>query len=176
MAAPSAMSKPAFKLPSPETGTTYWILVEAEPLAGAAPYAGAVLFMDGDDMFDAAVDAYRKSRKAKRLPPLLIVGVGFKPGADDLAASPAIPLLERLVDRRARLAYLDDFAVDIPLRAGTIERMAPEDFDSRRFDAVVIVAGARSVALESLCQASALVLDAGGARIMDGDAGRLLRL
>ncbi len=107
---------------------------------------------------------------------VLIVGVGFKPGADDLAASPAIPLLERLVDRRARLAYLDDFAADIPLRAGTIERIAPVDFASRRFDAVVIVSGTRSVALESLYQASALVLDADGARIMDGDAGRLLRL
>lgn len=71
------MPKPVFKLPSPETGTDYWVFVDAEPLVGATSYAGAVLFMDGDDMFAAAADAYRKDRKAKKLPPLLIVGVGY---------------------------------------------------------------------------------------------------
>lgn len=107
---------------------------------------------------------------------VLIVGVGFKPGADDLAASPAIPLMERLLDRQTRLAYLDDVAADVLLRGGSIERIAAGDLTTRRFDAVVIVSGARSVDFESLYQASALVLDAGGARIMVGDAGRLLRL
>jgi predicted alpha/beta superfamily hydrolase len=74
---PTAMSKPAFKLPSPETGTDYWIFVEAETLPAGAAYAGAVLFMDGDDMFAAAAEACRKQRKAKALPPLLAVGVGY---------------------------------------------------------------------------------------------------
>lgn len=78
MTVPVVMSKPAFKLPSPETNTEYWIYVEAEPLTNAgASYAGAMLFMDGDDMFAAARDAYHKQRTAKKLPPLLIVGVGY---------------------------------------------------------------------------------------------------
>lgn len=72
------MRKPAFTLHSPETDTDYWIFVEAEKVAAApASYAGAVLFMDGDDMFAAAAAAYRQQRAAHTLPPLLIVGVGY---------------------------------------------------------------------------------------------------
>lgn len=45
----------------------------------------AVLFMDGDDQFDAAVKAYHRERKAGKVPELLLVGVGYdasytKPG------------------------------------------------------------------------------------------------
>jgi predicted alpha/beta superfamily hydrolase len=65
--------KPAFKLPSPETGTDYWIFVEAPTVPGPWP---AVAFMDGDDMFAAAVAAYR-SLPAGIIPPLLLVGVGY---------------------------------------------------------------------------------------------------
>ncbi len=63
--------KPAFKLPSTETGTEYWIHV-AEPDA-PGPWT-AVVVLDGDDMFKPAVDA---RAKAGVLPPLLIVGVGY---------------------------------------------------------------------------------------------------
>lgn len=66
--------QPAFKLPSPETGTDYWIYVEAPAEPGPWP---AVAFMDGDDQFTFAVAAYRELRAAGRVPPLLLVGVGY---------------------------------------------------------------------------------------------------
>jgi len=65
--------QPAFKLPSPETGTEYWIYV-ARP-RGRGPWQ-TVLFLDGDDQFASAVKAYRGRRKGS-LPPLLLVGVGY---------------------------------------------------------------------------------------------------
>ncbi|HET7535273.1 MAG TPA: alpha/beta hydrolase-fold protein [Candidatus Didemnitutus sp.] len=75
------MRKPAFTLQSSETATDYWIFVEEEKTSPRPPsYAGAVLFMDGDDMFAAAAAAYRKQRAANAVPPLLIVGVGYGGG------------------------------------------------------------------------------------------------
>lgn len=65
------MKKPAFTLPSPETGTVYWIYVEEPKTPG--PWV-AVAVLDGDDMFAPAVAAYKNSGAA---PPLLIVGVGY---------------------------------------------------------------------------------------------------
>ncbi len=69
--------RPAFKLESPETGTKYWIFVSA-PEAKRAPGPWPVmLFMDGDNQFKPAVEAYRVLHKAKQVPPLLLVGVGY---------------------------------------------------------------------------------------------------
>lgn len=67
--------KPAFELSSPETGTTYWIYVEA-PASEPGPWL-PMLFTDGDDQFATAAAAYRASRKAGEIPPLLLVGVGY---------------------------------------------------------------------------------------------------
>lgn len=67
-----------FFLPSPQTGTTYHI--HLAPLDGRdSPDAPrpAVLFLDGDDQFAAATEAYRSGRAAGELPPLLLAGVGY---------------------------------------------------------------------------------------------------
>ena len=69
----SDLKKPAFTLASPETGTDYWIYAEAP--AGPGPWP-TIAFMDGDDMFAAAVAAYR-ALPAGTVPPLLLVGVGY---------------------------------------------------------------------------------------------------
>jgi predicted alpha/beta superfamily hydrolase len=69
--------KPAFKLDSPETGTNYWIFVFSPDARRAPGPWPVVLFMDGDNQFEPAVAAYRALRKAKRIPPLLLVGVGY---------------------------------------------------------------------------------------------------
>ena len=77
--------RPAFSLPSPETGTDYAIYVVA-PRAAASPGPWpVVIFLDGDDQFSFAVATYRQLRKAREIPPLLLVGVGYgasytKPG------------------------------------------------------------------------------------------------
>jgi predicted alpha/beta superfamily hydrolase len=64
-----------FTLPSPETGTTYSIYVEA-PRPKGKPLP-VVLFLDGDNQFRAAVTAYRALRRRNAVEPLLLVGVGY---------------------------------------------------------------------------------------------------
>ena len=69
--------KPTFKLTSPETGTEYWIFVAAPDAAQTPGPWPAVLCLDGDDQFEAAVEAYQSLRKGGKVPPLLLVGVGY---------------------------------------------------------------------------------------------------
>jgi uncharacterized protein len=71
--------QPTFHLQSPETGTDYHLYVEAPDVNTATtdlPLT-AVLFMDGDDQFRFAVDAYHELVTTSSLPPLLLVGVGY---------------------------------------------------------------------------------------------------
>lgn len=67
------MSAP-FRLTSSETGTTYHIQAHASGTRKPLP---AILFMDGDDQFEAAVTAYRARRATGAVPDLLLIGVGY---------------------------------------------------------------------------------------------------
>jgi len=73
-------AKPAFVSHSRETGSDYTIYVEPP---GGSPYRdplAAVLVMDGDFLFDAAVQAGRSLVDAGRIPPVAIIGVGYGAG------------------------------------------------------------------------------------------------
>jgi uncharacterized protein len=72
--------KPAFTLPSSETTTEYVIYIDAPTGADAAEPCPAVIFMDGDDQFSAALAAYKSARKSHGIRPLLLVGVGYGAG------------------------------------------------------------------------------------------------
>lgn len=79
-----------FSLTDPATGTEYRLYVHPDSHARGHTGAGkasvpAVLFMDGDDQFSAALKAYKKARAAGEVAELLLVGVGYgasytKPG------------------------------------------------------------------------------------------------
>lgn len=72
-----ATMKPTFTLHSPETGTDYLLYVATpDETLSPGPWP-TVLFMDGDDQFLEGVAAYRSQRKAGKVPPLLLVGVGY---------------------------------------------------------------------------------------------------
>ena len=65
---------PAFRLQSAAPTAEYWIYEEVPEEAGPWP---AILFMDGDDQFRFVIAAYRAGRAAHRVPPLLLIGVGY---------------------------------------------------------------------------------------------------
>lgn len=72
---PSA--EPACRLRSPALATDYWIYEEApDPGDGPGPWP-AVVFMDGDDQFRFAREAYHRLRRGGTVPPLVLVGVGY---------------------------------------------------------------------------------------------------
>lgn len=69
--------KPTRTLHSPQTGTDYLLYIDAPDATLAPGPWPAVLFMDGDDQFADGVAAYRGLRQAGKVPPLLLVGVGY---------------------------------------------------------------------------------------------------
>jgi predicted alpha/beta superfamily hydrolase len=73
-------AKPAFISHSRETGTNYTIYVDAPGAGAVNGPMPAVLLMDGDFLFDAAVQASRSLQAAGRIPPLVVVGVGYGAG------------------------------------------------------------------------------------------------
>lgn len=76
-------AKPAFVSRSPQTGTDYMIYVDApDPASRGAPMP-LVLVMDGDYLFDAAVEASRALTAAGTIEPTAVVGVGYGAGFGD---------------------------------------------------------------------------------------------
>jgi predicted alpha/beta superfamily hydrolase len=74
---PADPPSPGFRLGSPQTGTDYYIgVVAPDPAREPGPWP-AVAFLDGDDQFRFAVEAYRALRKEDAVRPLLLVGVGY---------------------------------------------------------------------------------------------------
>lgn len=76
------MPSPTIFIADPVSGTNYAVYIAGDP--GLKPVC-AVFFLDGDDQFAAAMEAYCSGRNAGRLPCLLLVGVGYgasytKPG------------------------------------------------------------------------------------------------
>lgn len=71
-------AKPAFVSHSAETGTDYAIYIDA-PGNAPGPW-DAVLLMDGDYFFDAAVEAARSLRAEGIIPHAAIIGVGYGVG------------------------------------------------------------------------------------------------
>jgi predicted alpha/beta superfamily hydrolase len=71
-------SPATLELLSQITGTTYNLHLSSDrPAAADKSAAPLVLVMDGDDQFKFAAAAYEKLRAAQRVPPLLLVGLGY---------------------------------------------------------------------------------------------------
>jgi predicted alpha/beta superfamily hydrolase len=73
-------AEPAFQSHSPETGTDYTIYIDAPAEATSGAPHPAVLVMDGDFFFDAVVHESRVLSAAGRIPPAVVVGVGYGVG------------------------------------------------------------------------------------------------
>jgi predicted alpha/beta superfamily hydrolase len=77
--------EPAFKLTAQEISTEYWIYVVAPDVATEPGPWPAMVFLDGDDLFEPALAGYQQARARNETPPLLMVGIGYgasfgKPG------------------------------------------------------------------------------------------------
>jgi predicted alpha/beta superfamily hydrolase len=73
-------AKPAFLSHSPETGTDYTIYIDAPAKSASGAPRPAVLVMDGDYFFDTVVQESRILSDAGRIPPTIVVGVGYGVG------------------------------------------------------------------------------------------------
>lgn len=68
---------------------------------------------------------------------VLIVGVAYKPGVMDIRESPALEVMQRLMNAGVRLAYVDPLVPEARLADGTVVRSSCDAAD-RRYDLVVL--------------------------------------
>jgi ferri-bacillibactin esterase len=68
------MARTTFKFPATDLGTEYHVTLENRPSDELAPL---VLVLDGDDQFEAAVEAARESADAKKTPTPALAAIGY---------------------------------------------------------------------------------------------------
>lgn len=96
---------------------------------------------------------------------VLILGIAYKPGVDDMRESPSITIMERLRDWGAELGYSDPFVPVFPkLRRHhfnlTSIPLNPETISE--FDAVLLLTHHREFDYDMILEHSALIVDARG--------------
>jgi nucleotide sugar dehydrogenase len=99
---------------------------------------------------------------------VLLVGVGFKPGSPDLTETPAVPIARLLRTAGATPAYLDEQVPSFVVDGLPLPRLRPGQLPGAGLVAVLVVAGDRTVPVETLRASDACLLDAGGGSIMQG--------
>ncbi len=89
---------------------------------------------------------------------ILIVGVSYKPDIDDVRESPALDVIELLLQRGANVSYVDTF-VSVVEHGGSRLESLPREVDVSGFDAAVIVTHHSNFDYQRLVETCPLVFD-----------------
>jgi len=100
--------------------------------------------------------------------PVLLVGVGFKPGSPDTTMTPAQGVVRRIRERGGRPSYLDSQVPQFEVDGVPVTRIESEWLEPHAFVAGIVLAGDAGVDPERLSSAVRVLLDAGGGRVMRG--------
>jgi UDP-N-acetyl-D-glucosamine dehydrogenase len=113
-----------------------------------------------------------KALKGSRV---LVVGVTYKSGVEDMRGSSALAVMERLARKGTALSFYDPYVGSVPL-AGRRLVSLPLDADSiSHHDLVAILTAHADIDYPSLVKAAQLVFDARGVTV-EIDAPNVVRL
>jgi UDP-N-acetyl-D-glucosamine dehydrogenase len=105
---------------------------------------------------------------------ILLIGVAYKPGVNDLRESPSMAVLQKLRAKGARVEYHDPYVTELELEDPIASRPLAEDL-IRDQDCVVILTAHPGIDYRRLVRLAPLVFDARG--VTSGiDAPNLVRL
>ena len=106
-----------------------------------------------------AVDALNDSGKALKGARVVILGVAYKKNIDDLRESPALDIMNRLMDKGAQLSFADPYinTLDLGERSFTAVEAAPDLL--RMADLVIIVTDHDSFDYDMIVANAPLILD-----------------
>lgn len=103
-------------------------------------------------------DELNDREKAVKGSKILIVGVSYKPDIDDLRESPALDVMDLLVQRGADISYVDPFVAKVE-HAGLRLESQPPDVDASKYDASLIITHHGSFDYQRLVETCPLVFD-----------------
>lgn len=104
----------------------------------------------------SAMNEMGKCLKGSRI---LVVGVAYKRDVGDLRESPAIPIIELLRERKARVDYADPYIPTFALMETTLTAVPLDDEHLRSADCVVIVTDHRAFDYVSIARTASLIVD-----------------
>lgn len=104
-------------------------------------------------------DALNRSRKAVRGSRILVLGVAYKAETDDVRESPALDVMELLIERGAEIAYHDPLvaSIDVPAR---LESVPLTEQALRETDCAVIVTAHSGIDYGLVARSAPAVVDA----------------
>ena len=127
----------------------------------------------GGDFFDAVpngADAYMMrhiihdwdDEKSLKGASILVVGVAYKPDVDDIRETPAVFIIEDLIERGACVSYHDPYVQDFPKMRGHDVNLSSVPLDSNTlggYDAVIIVTDHSNIDWDVIALNASLVID-----------------
>jgi UDP-N-acetyl-D-glucosamine dehydrogenase len=108
---------------------------------------------------ERVVDAMNEVGKCLKGSRILVAGVTYKRDVADLRESPALDIMELLLERKACVCYADPYIPAITLKKTTLKAVPLDDEQLRAADCVVIVTDHRTFDYAHLARVASLVVD-----------------
>ncbi len=111
---------------------------------------------------DRTAEALNTQSKPLNGSRILVLGIAYKPDIDDMRESPAIPVIEGLLDRGAKVDYHDPYIPQMPATRQTELRLKSIELDYKGlgdYDAVVIVTNHSDYDYAAVLANATLVVD-----------------
>lgn len=125
---------------------------------------------------EQVTQALNEQRKCLNGARILVLGVAYKRNVSDVRESPAIEILEMLLERRADVSYVDSFVPQLQLEHETLQAIPLTDEALRSADCVVIVTDHSEVDYERVVRLAPLVVDTRNATAHISGADHVWRL
>jgi UDP-N-acetyl-D-glucosamine dehydrogenase len=106
---------------------------------------------------------------------VLVVGVTYKSGVEDMRGSPALAVMGRLARKGTAISYHDPYVGSVPLAGSRLESLPLDAATVGRHDLVAILTAHPDIDYASLVRAAQLVFDARGVTV-EIDAPNVSRL
>jgi UDP-N-acetyl-D-glucosamine dehydrogenase len=90
-------------------------------------------------VIDKLISALNTRKKTVKGAKILIVGVTYKPDVNDLRESPALEIMEELLNKGAKLSYFDPYIPELKFKGRKFISKKLNSTSLKRFDCVVIV-------------------------------------
>ena len=111
---------------------------------------------------DRLVSALNDDKKSLHGASVLVVGVAYKPDVDDIRETPAVFIIEDLIERGACVQYHDSHVPVFPKMRGHDVNLSSVELSSETlsaFDAVLIVTNHSTIDWDMIALNAALVID-----------------
>ena len=115
-------------------------------------------------MIDKTIEALNTHKKALNGSRILVIGLAYKPGVDDMRESPTFKILDLLKAKGAQVAYYDNYIPEIPTSREHMEWTGTKSVGWQeniisKFDAVVISTNHSDINYTELGNWSGCIID-----------------